>query len=200
MMYENTQCWVWWYGLHSFHTFLHQMPGPRRPHLLTPPPGVHITLQRPPDIPSSAATQLQSQPKPSLQKKRRLLVSLRSRPSPNPPDTSTQAKSSETVQELAGVPTNLGRDSSHNEVGVGEYGVDFASGGDEMESIDGIQPPADNTSSYDVFMEAVMTKAILFFRLAPELYAIMGWDLKWAKRMVHWRTCIPHGYNHQFEF
>jgi hypothetical protein len=161
--------------------------------LLTPPPGTHITLQRPPGIPQSTAigaAQSESVPKPSPQKKRRYLASVRSTSSSKlgvPSHPSNQASTSEDVQGLTGVFAETERNIFDDEVSHGEFGM----AEDVMESephyVDGTPPlpdPIAPPDTYEIFAEAVMTEAIPFFQLAPELYVVTGWDSRMGKRTV----------------
>jgi hypothetical protein len=66
---------------------------------------------------------------------------------------------------------------------------------DAMESepynVEGIPPLPDtinSTDTYEVFAEAVMTEAIPFFQLAPDLYVVTGWDSRMGKRTVSARS------------
>lgn len=167
------------------------MPGPKLLRLLTPPPGVQITLQRPPDGSSSAAAQPEMAPKPSPQKKRRLLMSIPSRPSSEQRSPSKQARPSEVVQGSAAAYPDSRAGCSFGSEGFLEPGCDEM-GGSEFGVEGMLLSPDQNgaTDAYDLFAEAVMAEAIPFFQLAPELYVVTGWDSKSAKRTVSERTCI----------
>ncbi|EKM81329.1 hypothetical protein AGABI1DRAFT_37971 [Agaricus bisporus var. burnettii JB137-S8] len=56
-------------------------------------------------------------------------------------------------------------------------------------SVDSSQPLPQQMNSldtYNIFSEAVMTEAIPFFQLAPEVYVVTGWDSKQGKRTHYW--------------
>jgi hypothetical protein len=103
---------------------------------------------------------------------------------------SNQASASEDVQGLTGVSAEMEGSIFDDEISQGEFGMDQDVIGSEPHYVDGIPllpdpttpPPPLNT--YEIFAEAMMTEAIPFFQLGPELYVVTGWDSRMGKRTV----------------
>lgn len=159
------------------------MPDPKvLRRFLTPPPNSKITLQRPADIPSSSTRAV---PNPSPQKRRRLQLSTKSRPS------QIGAQQAEIAQDAVAQFCEPNDDVVDSVSSEQVLGSDQVWGGEEGDAIpfnfdEMLSSPLQSTTAdtYELFAEAVMAEAIPFFQLAPELYVVTGWDPWAGKRTV----------------